>query len=122
MDSSEREMDPAPVGPASLLEKAIDNLSLGIIIFDGKREVVFCNKRYTEIYGLSAEQVKPGTPTSTLIQHRLNLGLKVLSKPDDYIKERVGNAVVADTTVHELSDGRIHLILRGSPKAASTSG
>ena len=59
------------------LEEAINHLSLGIVIFDEKREVVFCNKRYMEMYGLSPEQVKPGTPTSELIRHRLNLGLKV---------------------------------------------
>src|SRR4051812_46292324 len=93
--------------PAGLLEQAVDNLSLGLIIFDDKREVVFCNKRYMEIYGLSAEQVKPGTPTSTLIQHRLNLGLKVLSKPDDHIRQRLAGTVVPGSTVHEFSDGRI---------------
>ena len=49
------------------LEEAIDKLSLGLVVFDEKREVVFCNKRYMEMYGLSPEQVKPGTPTSQLI-------------------------------------------------------
>jgi diguanylate cyclase (GGDEF) domain len=100
-------IDPKPAHRTWLLEEAIDNLPLGLIVFDNKREVVFCNKRYTEIYGLSSEQVKPGTPTSELIQHRLNLGLKVLSKPDDYIRERVEGAVVPGKTVHEFTDGRI---------------
>ena len=68
------------------LEEAINNLSLGIVVFDEKREVVFCNARYREMYGLSPEQVKPGTPTRELIQHRLNLGLKVQVAPDDYIR------------------------------------
>src|SRR6202521_2308368 len=103
----ERAIDPKPAHRTWLLEEAINNLSLGLIVFDSKREVVFCNKRYTEIYGLSPEQVKPGTPTSELIQHRLNLGLKVPSEPDDYIRERVGGAVVPGTTVHEFTDGRI---------------
>jgi len=107
VNSVERAIDPEPAGASRLLEQAIDNLALGLIIFDNKREVVFCNKRYMEIYGLSSEQVKPGTPTSTLIQHRLNLGLKVRSKPDQHIRERVGNAGVARTTVHESTDGRI---------------
>jgi diguanylate cyclase (GGDEF)-like protein len=106
-DSIERAIDPAPVHPAWLLEEAINNLSLGLVLFDKKREVVFCNKRYMEIYGLSSEQVKPGTPVSQLIQHRLNLGLKVHSNPDEYIQERVGNPVVHTTTVQEFTDGRI---------------
>ena len=89
------------------LEEAIDHLSLGIVIFNEKREVVFCNKRYMEMYGLSPEQVKPGTPTSELIRHRLKLGLKVQIAPDDYIRERVGREIALDTTVQEFTDGRI---------------
>ena len=89
------------------LEEAINHLSLGIVVFDDKREVVFCNKRYMEMYGLSPAQVKPGTPTSELIRHRLNLGLKVQITPDDYIRERVGRDIALDTTVQEFTDGRI---------------
>jgi diguanylate cyclase (GGDEF)-like protein len=107
MESTGTAIDPGPFDPIRILQEAIDHLSLGVIIFDGKREVVFCNKRYMEIYRLSAEQVKPGTPTSELIRHRLNLGLKVLSKPDEYIRERVGDAVVAGTTIQEFTDGRV---------------
>ena len=93
--------------PTSLFEDAFNNLTLGVVIFDHKRELVFCNKRYVEIYGLAPEQVKRGTPVSDLIQHRLNLGLIVHSKPDEYIRQRTGNAVMPATTVHEFSDGRI---------------
>jgi diguanylate cyclase (GGDEF)-like protein len=89
------------------LEEAINHLSLGIVIFDEKREVVFCNGRYREMYGLSPDQVKPGTPTRELIRHRLDLGLKVPVAPDDYIRERVGRDIALDTTVQEFADGRI---------------
>ena len=106
-ESIERAIAPQQVHPTSLLEQAFNNLSLGLIICDNKYEVVFCNKRYMEIYGLSSEQVKPGTPVRDLIQHRFNLGFKVLSKPDEYIRGRAGNAVVPGTTVHEYTDGRI---------------
>ena len=89
------------------LEEAFDHLSLGVVIFNAKREVVFCNKRYMEMYGLSPALVKPGTPTSELIRHRLNLGLKVQITPDDYVRERVGREIALDTTVQEVTDGRI---------------
>src|SRR5437763_16088192 len=89
------------------LEEALNNLSLGIVVFDEKREVVFCNERYREMYGLSPEQVKPGTPTRELIQHRLDLGLKVQVAPDDYIRARIGRDIALDTTVQEFADGRI---------------
>jgi diguanylate cyclase (GGDEF)-like protein len=106
-DSTKRMINPEEARPAQLLEQAIDNLSLGLIIFDSKRELVFCNKRYMEIYRLSSEQVKPGTPISELIRHRLNLGLKIDSKPDEYIRERVASAGIPATTVHEFTDGRV---------------
>ena len=97
----------APADPSPLIENAINNLSLGIVIFDHKREVLFCNKRYMQMYGLSPEQVKPGTPTSDLIRHRLKLGLKVRVAPEDYIRERIGRDIALDTTVQEFTDGRI---------------
>src|SRR5260370_11208698 len=100
-ESIERATAPQQVHRTLLLEQAFNNLSLGLIICDNKYEVVFCNKRYMEIYGLSSEQVKPGTPVSDLIQHRFNLGFKVLSKPDEYIRRLTGNAVVPGTSGHQ---------------------
>jgi diguanylate cyclase (GGDEF)-like protein len=98
---------PRPAQLSARLEEAINHLSFGIVIFDEKREVVFCNERYREMYGLSPEQVKPGTPTSELIRHRLSLGLKVQVAPDDYVRERIGRDIALDTTVQEFADGRI---------------
>jgi diguanylate cyclase (GGDEF)-like protein len=106
-DSVERAINPGPDHPARLLERAVDNLSLGLVVFDGKCEVVFANKRYMEIYRLSSEQVKPGTPISDLIRHRLNLGLKIRSNPDAYIRERLDNITDRATTIQEFADGRV---------------
>jgi diguanylate cyclase (GGDEF)-like protein len=106
MSSIERTIDPEPTHRSSLLEKAINNLSLGLVIFDRKRKLVFCNKRYMEIYRLSSDQVRPGSPVSELYQSRLKLGLKVLLNPDDQFRESVEGAVVPTTTVHEFTDGQ----------------
>src|ERR1700687_681094 len=106
-DSARRATDPVSSPPHRLLEAAVNNLALGLMIFDGNDELVFCNKRYMEIYGLGPEQVAPGTPIKKLIQHRLNLGSKAPSKPDDQIRELIGSGVVKRTAVQELADGRI---------------
>ena len=106
-DPIESATEPKQAYPSELLAKAISNLSLGLIIFDSKREVVFCNKRYMDIYGLAPEQVKPGTPIGDLIRHRLSLGLKVRSEPDTYMRELIGNAAGPGTIVQEFADGRI---------------
>ncbi|HLZ01940.1 MAG TPA: EAL domain-containing protein [Bradyrhizobium sp.] len=97
----------APADQTRLIEQALNDLSLGIVIFNGKREIVFCNARYREIYELSPEQVKPGTPTSDLIRHRLNLGLKIEETPEDYIRGRVSKPIVPTSSMHEFADGRI---------------
>ena len=105
-DTAERAIDSQPAPPSWLLEKAIDNLSLGLVIFDRQRRVVFCNKRYMEIYGLSSEQVLPGTPLSKLIQRRLDMGHKAPSNSDAYIRERFREASAPTATMQEFSDGR----------------
>jgi diguanylate cyclase (GGDEF)-like protein len=91
----------------ALFEKALNNLPQGLVLFDEKREVVFCNDRYREIYGLAPDQVRPGTPTSVLIRRRLELGLKVHSDPDEYVRERVTKAVTASSAIQEFADGRV---------------
>ena len=106
-DSTAHAIDADPAYPDGLLVEAVNRLSLGFIIFNDKREIVFCNHRYVEIYGLSPEQVKPGTPITEMIKHRLTMGLKVRQKPDEYIRERIGGLAVPTTTVQEFTDGRI---------------
>ena len=105
-DSTERAIDAAANLPSWLLEKAINNLSLGLVIFDKHRKVVFCNQRYMDIYGLTTEQVKPGTPLGKLIQRRLDMGQKPPSNSDAYIQERFREAAAPTATLQEFSDGR----------------
>ena len=39
-------------------------------MFDASQRLVICNQRYIEMYGLSAEVVKPGCSFRELIAHR----------------------------------------------------
>src|SRR5262245_612313 len=43
-----------------LLETAINNMTQGVVMFDGQERLVVCNDRYIEMYGLSPDVVKPG--------------------------------------------------------------
>ena len=88
------------------LDAALNKMSQGLVLFDKDRRVVICNRRYMEIYGLTSDQVKPGTPTSNLIQHRLALGLKVRSEHGDYVRTRVEGAIEPANAFHEFADGR----------------
>ena len=106
-DRGQSSNDAAPAQFSARLEDAFNHLSLGIILFDAKREVVFCNKRYIEMYGFSPDQVKPGTPTRELIRHRLKLGLKLQTAAEDYVRQRTGQDIALETTIQEFTDGRV---------------
>jgi diguanylate cyclase (GGDEF)-like protein/PAS domain S-box-containing protein len=92
---------------AAWFATVIDNLSQGVVVFDKDRRVVLCNTRYREIYGMTADQVAPGTPTSELIKHRLKLGLKVPDNPEEYVRQRISGEVLASKAIQELADGRM---------------
>src|SRR5690348_18280779 len=57
-----------------LLQTVLNNMSQGVLMFDQETRLIFCNQRYIELYGLSADVVKPGCPLRDLLSHRLELG------------------------------------------------
>jgi diguanylate cyclase (GGDEF)-like protein len=58
------------------LDAALNNIVQGLAMFDAEHRLVLCNQRYTEIYGLTPEQVRPGTTLRQIIDHRIANGLK----------------------------------------------
>ncbi|MFN3389678.1 MAG: putative bifunctional diguanylate cyclase/phosphodiesterase [Allosphingosinicella sp.] len=55
-------------------EAALDNMAQGLAMFEPGGRLLLCNARYLEMYGLSAEVVKPGTPLHVLIEHSIAVG------------------------------------------------
>jgi PAS domain-containing protein len=55
---------------ATLLERALNNMSQGVNMFDAHSRIVLCNRRYIAMYALSDKIVKPGCSLRELIQHR----------------------------------------------------
>ena len=56
-------------------------MSHGLCMFDAKQRVVIANDRYAEIYGLTPEQVKPGTTLRQIVEHRIAKGLYAGATP-----------------------------------------
>ena len=52
------------------LDAALDNMVQGLAMFDAEQRLVVCNRRYAELYGLTPEQVKPGTTIRQLLEYR----------------------------------------------------
>ena len=90
------------------LSAAIQNMPQGICMFDGEKRLIVCNKQYADLYGLSEEQTKSGTPF-TLIPAQQST---VVKEPDDherYIACRLDD-VSQDQSyqlINRLRDGRL---------------
>jgi diguanylate cyclase (GGDEF)-like protein len=70
------------------LDAAINNMPLGLSMFDGQGRLLVCNKTYARMYDLSGDLSRPGTPHCALWDHRTRRGAKhtlsgtVLGKPN----------------------------------------
>ena len=49
---------------------ALNNMNQGLVMFDASERVVICNQRYIEIFGLSAEFMRPGRTLREILQVR----------------------------------------------------
>jgi diguanylate cyclase (GGDEF)-like protein len=56
------------------LDTAVNNMTQGLLLFDSSQCLVVCNHRYIEMYGLSADVVKPGCSFHEVIAHRKEAG------------------------------------------------
>ncbi len=95
-----------------LFESAIDNISQGLCMFDGDRQLMVCNRRYAELYGLPRELVQPGTPLQMILAHRVSTGRYSGPDPQAFLENRMNMvaSVVRTETIDELKDGRVYLI------------
>ena len=57
------------------LDAALNNMSQGLAMFDSEQRLVVCNQLYGEMYGLTPEQMKPGTTVRQILEYRLANGL-----------------------------------------------
>jgi diguanylate cyclase (GGDEF)-like protein len=55
-------------------EKVLDNLSLGVCLFDGQQRLILCNQRWAEMYGLTPAQVRPGATLREIVEARVGAG------------------------------------------------
>jgi diguanylate cyclase (GGDEF)-like protein len=56
------------------LDIALDNMPQGFLLYDASERIVFCNRRYMEMYALSPEVVKPGCSFRELMTYRQQTG------------------------------------------------
>jgi diguanylate cyclase (GGDEF)-like protein len=92
-----------------LFNAALSNMPQGLCMFDENQNLLVCNDRYIEMYGLSKDLARRGTPFRRILESRIAQGVFDGTDGEAYLQERL--ASVSDkmrhTKVHEMSDGRI---------------
>ena len=91
------------------LDAALNNMVQGLAMFDAEQRLVICNKRYAEMYGLTPEQVKPGTTLREIIEHRIANGDFRGKSADELLRDDAASASPArsrPSTPTSSSDGR----------------
>jgi diguanylate cyclase (GGDEF)-like protein len=49
------------------LQSAVDNMPIGLCMFDGAKQLIVCNAHYAEMFGLPPEACHSGTPLETVL-------------------------------------------------------
>jgi diguanylate cyclase (GGDEF)-like protein/PAS domain S-box-containing protein len=86
---------------------AVENMSQGLCMFDASQQLIVCNKRYAELYGLTADQTKSGTELRKILEYRVATGA-VPENHDRYISDRIEEVTANKPyrTVNRLKNGR----------------
>jgi methyl-accepting chemotaxis protein len=57
-----------------MLSTALNNMTQGVVMFDGRQRLVVRNERYVEMYGLHPKAVRPGCTLIDLVRSRVRSG------------------------------------------------
>lgn len=91
-----------------LVTAAIENMPQGLCMLDSSANLLLCNNRYLEIYGLTPEQVMPGCSLRDVLEHCRAAGT-FSGNVDRYATEYVAQIAQGKitSTAYEMKDGRI---------------
>jgi signal transduction histidine kinase len=91
------------------LEGALANMSQGLCMYDARQRLILCNRRYLELFGLSAELVRPGITLRQLMEISVLRGNYKPEEAERVIEERVAvGASREERILHQrLTSGRV---------------
>jgi diguanylate cyclase (GGDEF)-like protein len=87
------------------LDTAVNNMRQGLLLFDSSERLIVCNQRYIDMYGLSAEVIKPGCDFRDVVAHRKATG-SFDGDVDEYCSRVLRDIGLRQTMTIETSDGR----------------
>ncbi len=92
-----------------LLSRALNNMSEGLCMFDGRQRLITCNRRYADVYGIDVALMRPGMTLRDIVDLRVAVGSAPDMSPERYMIWRDSIQVSdkpSDTTVR-LANGRV---------------
>jgi diguanylate cyclase (GGDEF)-like protein len=87
------------------MDTAVNNMTQGLLLFDASQRLVVCNQRYIDMYGLSAEVVKPGCSFHDVIAHRKASG-SFVGDVDSYCFRVLSEIALRHAMTIRTPDGR----------------
>jgi len=90
-------------------DTALTNMVQGLCMFDKEQKLIVVNKRYLEIYGFSADVVKPGISLREIMQYSVSLGNYTAEEADKALAQRNDPEQLRRRSVikQHLKDGRV---------------
>jgi anti-anti-sigma factor len=87
---------------------AVDSITDGFALYDADDRLVFCNRRYREIYAQSADLMTPGRSFAEILRKGAERGQYVaaMGRIEEWLAERVRWHQALETVEQQLSDGR----------------
>jgi methyl-accepting chemotaxis protein len=88
---------------------AFQNMSQGLVVYDGSERIVIHNRRFLEIYGLSPDEVRPGTFLIDVLKRRRDK-FNPASDPEAYRNNLIKALAAGQPTVSTSDSGSGRLI------------
>ena len=95
-----------------LLDAALANMFQGLAMFDTDERLVIANNRFAEMYGLTPEDIVPGTPLRRILEQRAANGLyadETAERQLEVMRQHLARRKVTHLA-ERLSDGRAILV------------
>jgi signal transduction histidine kinase len=94
-------------------DSALSNMVQGLCMFDKEQRLIVVNRRYLEIYGFSADVVKPGITLRGLMEYSVSLGNYTAEEAEKALAERNDPARLSKRSVikQRLKDGRVIAVM-----------
>lgn len=102
------------------VDVALETIAQGLCMFGPDRKIIVSNDQFAEIYGISPEQIKPGTEQREILELRIKNGTYSGASPEEYLQGRREKLPPHhhhnDAKIHHLRDGR-YIEIRDHPMA-----